>query len=170
MLSKKKCIVLICAAVLTLSACTACGGSSSSGDGGSTASTAQASKTAAQISKEVMDSGIEFPEMIEVNADNLKLQYSLEDGDFKEFGVYWSGNAAYADEVCVILAAEGKTDKVKDAVNQRLESQKTAFKDYVAEEYDRLCTTSVNTRGDYVYWVCTKDNAKANDLIAKAIG
>lgn len=123
-----------------------------------------------QISKEVMDSGIEFPEMIEVNADNLKLQYSLEDGDFQEFGVYWSGNAAYADEVCVILAADGKADKVKDAVNQRLESQKTAFKDYVKEEYDRLCTTSVSTKGNYVYWVCTKDNAKANDIITKAIG
>lgn len=133
MLSKKKWIVLICAAALTLSACTACGGSSSSGGGNNTSSTAQANKTPAQISKEVMDSGIEFPEMIEVNADNLKLQYSLEDGDFQEFGVYWSGNAAYADEVCVILAADGKADKVKDAVNQRLESQKTAFKDYVKE-------------------------------------
>lgn len=170
MLSKKKWIVLICAAALTLSACTACGGSSSSGGGNNTSSTAQASKTPAQISKEVMDSGIEFPEMIEVNADNLKLQYSLEDGDFQEFGVYWSGNAAYADEVCVILAADGKADRVKDAVNQRLESQKTAFKDYVKEEYDRLCTTSVSTKGNYVYWVCTKDNAKANDIITKAIG
>ena len=86
MLSKKKWIVLICAAALTLSACTACGGSASSGGGNNTSSTAQASKTPAQISKEVMDSGIEFPEMIEVNADNLKLQYSLEDGDFQELG------------------------------------------------------------------------------------
>ena len=52
MLSKKKWIVLICAAALTLSACTACGGSSSSEGGNNTSSTAQASKTPAQISKE----------------------------------------------------------------------------------------------------------------------
>lgn len=56
-------------------------------------------------------------------------------------------------------------EKVKLAVEERLDGQKDVFKDYVPEEYDKLCDTQVKTKGDYVYWLCTNDNEKAEEVL-----
>lgn len=118
-----------------------------------------------EITASVMEDGIEMPEMIEVSEENFQFKYNLSADDYAEFSVWWAGSGGDADEVCIIKANEGKTDIVKKAVEKRLEDQKTVFKDYVPAQYDKLCTTEVKTEGDYVYWVCTNDNSKAEKTV-----
>jgi len=124
-----------------------------------------ASKPLNEITQAVMDSGIEFPEMVEVSEENFQFKYGVTADDYSEFSVWWAGSGGDADEVCIVKAKDDKLDTVKSAVEKRLEDQKVVFKDYVPAQYDKLCDTKVNTEGDYVYWVCTNDNTKAEDTI-----
>ncbi|MEE0184904.1 MAG: DUF4358 domain-containing protein [Oscillospiraceae bacterium] len=121
------------------------------------------SKPVSEITAEVIDCGIEFPEMVEVSEDNFQFRYNLEDGDYSEYSVWWAGSGGDADEICLIKAED--TQKVKKAVEERIESQKGVFKDYVKEQYDKLCDAEINTKGNYVYWICTNDNKKAENII-----
>lgn len=125
----------------------------------------EASKPLGEITKAVLDSGIDFPEMVEVSEDNFGFKYDIDAEDYSEFSVYWAGSGGDSDEVCIIKAKEGKADSVKEDVQERLNSQKDVFKDYVPEEYDKLCKSEVKTEGDYVYWVCTDDNSKAEETL-----
>ena len=104
------------------------------------------SKPVSEITAEVIDCGIEFPEMVEVSEDNFQFRYNLEDGDYSEYSVWWAGSGGDADEICLIKAED--TQKVKKAV-----------------EYDKLCDAEINTKGNYVYWICTNDNKKAENII-----
>lgn len=124
---------------------------------------AAASKPVSEITEEVINCGIKFPEMVEVSEDNFQFRYNLEDGDYSEYSVWWAGSGGDADEICLIKAED--TQKVKKAIEGRLESQKGVFKDYVKEQYNKLCDAKISTKGDYVYWICTNDNEKAEDII-----
>lgn len=106
------------------------------------------SKPVSEITAEVIDCGIEFPEMVEVSEDNFQFRYNLEDGDYSEYSVWWAGSGGDADEICLIKAED--TQKVKKAVEERIESQKGVFKDYVKEQYDKLCDAEINTKGNYI--------------------
>jgi len=130
------------------------------GDEGKTAT-----KPLNEVTQAVMDSGVEFPEMVEVSEDNFQFKYGVTADDYSECSVWWAGSGGDADEVCIVKAKDGKLDTVKSAVEKRLEDQKTVFKDYVPAQYDKLCDTKVKTEGDYVYWVCTNDNSKAEDTL-----
>lgn len=118
-----------------------------------------------EVTKAVLNCGTYFPEMVEVNEENFTYEYGLETKDFDEYSVYWAGSGGDADEICIIKTSD--TNKVKKAVKERLESRRDSFEDYVKEEYDKLCSSDVKTRGDYVYWLCTEDNSKAESELLK---
>ena len=99
----------------------------------------------------------------EITAENFQIKYGLTQYEYEEFSLWWAGSGADADEVCIIKAKD--KEKVKLAVEERLDGQKDVFKDYVPEEYDKLCDTQVKTKGDYVYWLCTNDNEKAEEVL-----
>lgn len=145
---------LMIASVLALSGC---------GKDKDSGASAEAAKPVKEIVQDVMESGVEFPEMVSVTEDNFQLKYGLTADDYEEFSVSWAGSGADSDEVCVIKAKD--VDKVKNAVNGRLDGQKEVFKDYVPEQYDKLSKSEVKTKGNYVYWVCTNDNSKAEKAI-----
>lgn len=120
-------------------------------------------KAITEIADDVLNCGIEFPEMIEVSEENFQIKYGLSEGDYEEYALWWAGSGADADEVCIIKATD--KEKVKEAVEDRLKGQKEVFRDYVPEQYDKLCETKVKTKGDYIYWLCTNDNKKAQQAL-----
>lgn len=124
---------------------------------------AEASKPLNEITADVMECGVEFPEMVEVAEENFQIKYGLTEDEYEEFSLWWAGSGADADEICIIKAKD--KDKVKQSVEERLAGQKDVFKDYVPEQYDKLCDTEVKTKGEYVYWLCTNDNKKAEEVL-----
>lgn len=133
------------------------------GCGSSKETKAEASKPLSEITADVINCGIEFPEMVEVSEENFQFRYAVEADDYSEYSVWWAGSGGDADEICIIKAND--KEKIKKAVEDRLDGQKKVFKDYVEEQYDKLCDSKVKTKGDYVYWVCSNDNKKAEDII-----
>ncbi len=125
----------------------------------------EAQKPLNEIITAVKDSGIEFPEMVEVAEENFQFKYGVTADDYSEYSVWWAGAGGDADEICIIKAKDGKLDTIQKAVEKRLEDQKDVFKDYVPEQYDKLCNTEVKTEGNYVYWICTNDNSKAEETL-----
>lgn len=123
----------------------------------------EASKPLKEITEDVMNCGVKFPEMIEVAEGNFQIKYGLVEGDYEEYSLWWAGSGADADEVCIIKTKD--IVKVKSAVDDRLKGQKEVFKDYVPKQYDKLRKTKVETKGDYVYLLCTNDNSKAKKAL-----
>ena len=156
---KKKMILPVMLAVMALCPLSGCGEDSEKEE-------AAPVKAITEITGDVLNSGIEFPEMIEVSEENFQIKYGLSEGDYEEYSLWWAGSGADADEVCIIKANDKA--KVKEAVEERLEGQKEVFKDYVPEQYDKLCETEVGEKGDYVYWLCTNDNSKAQEVFNSA--
>lgn len=124
-----------------------------------------ATKPLNEITVAVKDSGIEFPEMVEVTEENFQFKYGVSADDYTEYSLWWAGSGGDADEICIIKAQEDKLDTVKQAVEKRLEDQKSVFKDYVPEQYDKLCNSEVKKEGSYIYLVCTNDNGKAEETL-----
>ena len=149
----KKTIIGIAVSALMLIGTVGCGGGKT------------VSKPLSEVTAAVKDSGVEFPEMVEVSQDNFEFKYGIASDDYDEYSVWWAGSGGDADEVCIIKAKDGKTDNVKKAVESRLDSQKEVFKDYQPAQYDKLCNSSIKTEGDYVYWLCTNDNSKAEEKL-----
>lgn len=150
----KRTITGVILSAVTLISVTACGS-----DGKET------THPLSEISAAVRDSGIEFPEMVEVTEENFQFKYGISADDYSEYSLWWAGSGGDADEICIIKANDDKLDTIQKAVEKRLEDQKSVFKDYVPEQYDKLCGTSVKTEGNYVYWVCTNDNSKAEETL-----
>ncbi len=125
----------------------------------------EATKPLSEITAAIKDSGIEMPEMVEVTEDNFQFKYGVSADDYSEYSLWWAGSGGDADEICIIKAKEDKLDTIKEAVEKRLDDQKNVFKDYVPEQYDKLCGTEVKNEGSYVYWVCTNDNGKAEETL-----
>lgn len=122
-------------------------------------------KSLNEITVAVKDCGIEFPEMVEVSEDNFQFKYGISADDYSEYSLWWAGSGGDADEICIIKAKDDKLDNIQKAVEKRLEDQKEVFKDYVPEQYEKLCDTKVKTEGNYVYWICTNDNSKAEETL-----
>lgn len=143
--------VILIASVFTLSGCK------------TESENAVAEKPLNEITADILDCGVEFPEMVEVAEENFQIKYNLAEGDYEEYSLWWAGSGADADEICIIKAKD--SGKVKDAVSERLEGQKEVFKNYVPEQYDKLCKAKIKTKGDYVYWLCTNNNDKAEKAL-----
>lgn len=143
--------VILIASVLSLSGCK------------TESENAEAVKPLNEITADILDCGVDFPEMVEVAEENFQIKYSLAESDYEEYSLWWAGSGADADEICIIKAKD--SGKVKDAVSERLEGQKEVFKNYVPEQYDKLCKAEVKTKGDYVYWLCTNNNDKAEKAL-----
>ena len=68
---------------------------------------------------------LNFRKWLKISEDNFQFRYNLEDGDYSEYSVWWAGSGGDADEICLIKAED--TQKVKKAVEERIEKAKKAF-------------------------------------------
>lgn len=137
-------------------------------DGTEAADTA-AKKSSMEICAEIVGSDIAFPEMVEVNEDNFQLRYGLGAEDYTEYGLYWAGDGAMADEVCVIKTSGGdQLNKVKTAVETRRDAQANLYQDYAPDQADRIRASSVTTKNNYVFWSVSDGNDAAAAIFEKA--
>ena len=124
--------------------------------------------TASELLKAAEESGASFDEMESVTKDDIKYYYELEEGWYDDFAAEISGNQAYADEIVVVKASSSENvKKVSDALKSRIESRKTTLQSYAPEEYDKLCKSSVETKGNYVYLVVNSDIKTAQKALEK---
>jgi hypothetical protein len=120
---------------------------------------------AADITKAVLD---EVP----INSAFEKKKESLEDyfdnldvSKLKDQSYYICASGAYPDEIAVFRFDSADSAKAAvPAVEDRLEYQKSTYKDYTPEEYYKLEDAVVEQSGEWVIYIVTSDNTKAKGI------
>ncbi|MBQ9483675.1 MAG: DUF4358 domain-containing protein [Ruminiclostridium sp.] len=161
---------IICALLL---AALVCGAASCGGDKPAATTTKAAETTAApkpdasagEIASAVL-------EAVPINSAFEKKKESLEDyfDDLKTDSIvdssyYICASGAYPDEIAIFRfdSADSAKNAVA-AVENRLEYQKSTYKDYTPAEYYKLEDAVIEQRGEWLIYTVTSDNAKAKDI------
>ena len=104
-------------------------------------------------------------ELVEVNENALENLYGLTSAEVADYKAYTSGTMSTAEEVAVFVAQDGKVDTVKQAVETRVQDQKSAYQDYRPEEMTKLNSAIVREKGNVVVLVVADETEKANTLV-----
>jgi hypothetical protein len=114
-----------------------------------------------------LQSTIKFPEMLAITKDRLTDFYSVDMSKIKSFSVYACSSAASADEIAVFKCdSDADADSVKTDVESRKADKVSSFKNYGApKEYKNIQSCVIETKGSYVIFAITDDNAKAQKTI-----
>ena len=147
-------VLLCCAMLFTLAAC---------GE-----EPAKNPKTADVVAN--LRDAIEFPEMAELTADDLIYYgYDLSAADVEDMTFVLAGSGITADEVCIIkLVDAAKADAVVTMMKARRDEVKNTAASYTPDEVEKLDTAVIGSKGAYVYYACTNDNAKAKEILNNA--
>ena len=123
---------------------------------------------AAKIAKAIMDE-IEFPDMMELPENRISLFYSLDNRVYEDISVHISEDGIYANEIAIIKIKSGQADAALGGVKDRLEGQKSDFKEYIPEQYALLEKALIKVSGDYLIFAVTEDNNKAERIFDEYI-
>lgn len=119
---------------------------------------------------EELHSGITFEDqMSSVELPVFYALYNLTEEEVKD-AVMVGSTGATAEEIAVIEAASPEmVDKVKEAVLERVEFQKSGFENYVPKELEKLSNPVIEVAGDYVVLCVSNDDKKAKEIISEYI-
>lgn len=114
-----------------------------------------------------LQSEMKFPEMIEVKSERLSKYYTIPSGTVKQSSVYICSSSASADEIAVFEAdSTADADKVKAAVQKRIDSKTAIFADYgEPQEASDIKDCVLETKGSYVLFAITSDSSKARKIM-----
>ena len=120
-----------------------------------------ATGTAAEITAKIQED-VKFPGMAEIGADRMAGYYDVAADKIDSYSAYICGSGAYPDEIAVFkMKSADDVNAVKSVLEQRVENQSTAFKDYTPDEMYKIDGNNVVTSGNYVALIICADNAKA---------
>ena len=164
--------------VVTLTASTVlygCGGSGNTKKASNTASTAASSAKSSQAAAvdvtKVADrllSEIKYDDKLaEAEKESIDVIYpGLPKDKIKAMKIYVSSSGGTSEEIAAFEANDEETAKeIETKLNERVEAQKTSFKNYVPEELKRLENALVIRKGNYVYLSVSGDPDKAKSII-----
>ena len=164
--------------VVTLTASTVlygCGGSGNTKKASNTASTAASSAKSSQAAAvdvtKVADrllNEIKYDDKLaEAEKESIDVIYpGLPKDKIKAMKIYVSSSGGTSEEIAAFEANDEDTAKEIEAkLNERVEAQKTSFKNYVPEELKRLENALVIRKGNYVYLSVSGDPDKAKSII-----
>lgn len=175
--SKIKMLAALSIVTLTASAVLyGCGGSGDTKKTSSAASTAQASsakssQSAAVDVTKVADrllNEIKYDDKLaEPEAETIDILYpGLPQNKIKAMKIYVSSSGGTAEEIAAFEANDEEAAKeIETKLNERVETQKASFKNYVPEELKRLENAFVIRKGNYVYLSVSGDPDKAKSII-----
>jgi len=170
--------MLAALSVVTLTASTVLYGCGGSGDTKKTstttstaASSAKSSQAAAVDVTKVADrllNEIKYDDKLaEPEAETIDILYpGLPQDKIKAMKIYVSSSGGTAEEIAAFEANDEEAAKeIETKLNERVETQKASFKNYVPEELKRLENALVIRKGNYVYLSVSGDPDKAKSII-----
>ena len=101
----------------------------------------------------------------------IKRLYGLQPADYEGCALYYPLTNMDAEELLVVkLKSTDQQQAVRDAIDKRLETQKTSFDGYGVGQYDLLTNHSqVEVRGNYVLFVVSPDDVAAKQAFLDAL-
>lgn len=97
--------------------------------------------------------------------------YGLDPAQYEYCSLYYPATNMDAEELLIIkLKDTAQQEPVRQAVEKRIETQKTTFDGYGIEQYDMLSNNSVvEIRGNYVLFVVSGTSADARQAFLDAL-
>jgi len=114
---------------------------------------------------------VDLSYMQEGSASTFKRLYSLDSSDYEEVKLYWPLSNMDADEILIIkLRDVSQQEEIKQAVENRLETQKKSFDGYGVEQYALLTDNSIlDIQGNYILFIVSKDCVSAEKAFRNAL-
>lgn len=104
--------------------------------------------------------------MVEVQSVNLNLFFGIDEGDITEFSAYLCGSGAVPDEFGIFAAKDEETaSHIAEALNDRVERQRKAFKDYLPNEMYKFDDCFVEVNGNVVIYAVCAENSRAKEIL-----
>ena len=176
---KKTVLIALCAA-FCLALCGCDNGENPSSDnnsGSSVSSNSSNSETSSETENsentqnakskaEKLLSEVEFPGMVEVTADKFAVYYGIDEADVSEFAAYICGSGAAPDEFGIFIAKDAEAaERIKTALETRVQSQYDTFKDYTPDAMYRFDDDFIEVNGTTVIYAVCSDNEKAKEIL-----
>lgn len=112
-----------------------------------------------------IESEIKLENMTKGNSKSLKRFFGLNSSDFKSFVIYTPSYTMDVSELLIIqLNNQSQADFVKDAIENRVDSQIATFGSYGPTQCALLEDYELKQIGDYIFYSVSKDSS----TIAKA--
>jgi hypothetical protein len=120
--------------------------------------------------REITDSilaEIEIPSSVEKGIEDLSSFFSgIDTADIQELSFFICGSGAFPDELLIIkFNTSGSAAAAKSAVESRLESRRTDFRDYAPAEMYKLDSAAVQVSANWLFFYVTEDNARVREII-----
>ena len=165
----KKMIAVLAAFSMLLSAA-ACSNESKPEDNSNVNVTSSASDVSCQEIYDSIDSVINFPEMVSVQAKSLSNRYGIETNMYTDYIFMTAQEATLCDTVIIINT---NSQESKDAVIEKLDlfikqSRETNV-DYNPDQYDIIKNASVQTKDNFVYLVFSSDANLIEEMIKEKL-
>ena len=177
---KKKILFAMLTAVLAVTAAS-CGGNTpasttkASEAPASTADTAAAEPAsdaaAADITKAVLDE-VPINSAFEKKKESLPDYFDGLDVDaIEDFSYYICASGAYPDEIAVFrFSSSDSAENAVKAVTDRLAYQKETYETYTPDEMYKIDGAVIKQTGNWVYYLVTSDNEKAESIVKGFLG
>lgn len=167
---KKKISIALAMATLCCFAFTSCGKDDGEKDDSAANAPVSASDEVVDVTTvaDKLKSDITYKDTLNELSDDMiaKLFGLTVETDYKAGKVYVGSGGATAEEIACFEGADADAAaKIKTALEQRIDSQKTAFENYQPQEMDKLNSPVLVVKGNCVFMCISDDNSKAQEII-----
>lgn len=116
------------------------------------------------LGSELSGSSVFADELSEVNSDIVANYLKLTSDDYTSIIGYKSSGAT-AEEITIVECKDGKD--ISEQIDSYLETQKTTYKDYNAEEVTKLDNAIIAKKGNFLILVVANDADGAKKIVDK---
>lgn len=100
----------------------------------------------------------------------FKKFYGLNANDYEGVSLYAPKTNMDAEEILIIkLKDSSQTETVTEAINKRLETQKSSFEGYGATQFDLLKKHILDVRGNFILYIVHPDASKADQAFRDSL-
>ena len=96
---------------------------------------------------------------------------NLDTASLTDSSYYICASGAFPDEIAVFRFKDAEAAKAAEpAVKERLESQKATYETYTPDEFYKLEGAVLAVKDEYLYYLVTSDNKRAEEIVKSYIG
>lgn len=108
--------------------------------------------------------------MKEGSSLDFKRLYGLNANDYSDVMLYIPNDVMSVNEILVVkLKDSSQYDSVESAINKRIETQKTNFEGYGAEQTKLIQSAVIQNKGDYILMAISNDVDKIYSVFKKSL-
>lgn len=128
------------------------------------------SKASLKTVTEKVVKAIEIEGMEESNNRMFKKFYGLNASDYEGITLYAPVTNMNAEELLIVkLKDSSQAESVTQAINNRLETQKSSFEGYGIEQFDMLKNHILDVQGNFILYIVHPDADKADQAFRNSL-